>query len=337
MKAWATLFNFFGALMLIYIIMIMHHDIRDNERQFEELKLRYAIDYATEGAFLASLEGGNLGISYQDLQNVTINPSNTLPVFKNIMAMSYDMSLSRANMDALDQYISGAVIAIADGYYIASLEEVDTPNQQGRGGEYQLKWGLKKPYTIQHGIDRYVAYNLSSEKWALAEQSGATLNLRRGETWAELTTLEGIAPNRQNITTQINKLITRDINYNINKRNNIYNTETKKDFIYLPSQQTQSGVNSITKPSIFITMSGVDFAGSQKLEAKSVGGFTIAKKRRVLGFTDGGIKYYAYETQLPPAKVALVEQFYNTVDEAALAGYRPHVDYLRNRITTDAP
>jgi hypothetical protein len=93
-----------------------------------------------------------------------------------------------------------------------------------------------------------------------------------------------------------------------------------------------SGVNEISKPSIFLTVANVDFAGSQKLEAKSVGGFTITNKRRVLGFIDGGIKYYAYENQIPAAKLSLVKQFYNTVDEAAIAGYRPHVDYLRNPI-----
>jgi hypothetical protein len=79
-----------------------------------------------------------------------------------------------------------------------------------------------------------------------------------------------------------------------------------------------------------VTLSGVDFAGSQKLEAKSVGGFTIAKKVRVLAFRKGGEKYYCYEGQIPASELNLVEQFYNTIDEAAKADYRPHVDYMRN-------
>lgn len=327
MKAWSTIYNLFGLLILLFMIMIMNRDIRTNERQFQELKLKYAVDYATEAAFLSSLEGGNLGISYEDLQNIKVNPENVLHVFKTVMALSYDMSLSKENLESLDTYISSAVLAVSDGYYISSLREVDTDKLTTRGGEYALRWGLKKPYIVQYGTNRYVSYNISNESWVMAKQTSTGLSLKSGEKYMELTNQEGITTVKKNVLKTINQTIMDDINDNVKRRNELYGATGSKDFVYLPSIQTASGINTISKPSLFMTLSGVDFAGTQKLEAKSVGGYTVAKKRRVLAFREGGKKYYCYETQL--ADLSMVDKFYNTVDEASLAGYRPHLDYIR--------
>lgn len=314
------------------MVMVLYRDVRINEKQFQELRLRYAVDYATEAAFMASLEGGNLGITYQDLQNVKINPENTLEVFKSVLALSYDMSLSKENLKALDQYIASAVLVVSDGYYIASLQEVDTDDDTATGGEYELRWGLKKPFVFGYPADnpiKYVAYNISTESWVLVKPSGNGIQIVSKPTYKELVATEGIAPDKENVLKEINKRIADDINYNINRRNEIYSKMGKNDFIYLPASQTINGINAITKPSIFITLSGVDFAGSQKIEAKSVGGFTLAKKRRVLGFVKNGEKYYCYESQIPESELGLVREFFNTVEEAAEAGYRPYLDYLR--------
>ena len=328
MRVWDTIFNFFAILILAFIVVSVHRDIRVNEEQLAKIKLDYAIDYATEGAFITSLEGGNLGISYQDLQNVRINPENTLEVFKTILALNYNMSLSTANLNSLDAYISSAVLAVDDGYYIATLQQTDTEEDNMSGGSYKLKWGLKKPYKMAYSGNRYVGYNISSEEWVLVKPSGSSVSITSGETWSKLATQESIAPTRDLITKEINKLISDDINYNIKKMNEINRDYHKRQFIYLPSATTTSGVNNISKPSLFITLSNVDFGGTQRIEAQSVGGFTIAKKVRVLGFTEGGVRYYCYEGQLP--NLNLVEKFFNTVDDAAMEGYRPHVDYLRN-------
>lgn len=342
MRTWSVIYNMFGALILLFMVAILHNDIRANEKQFAEIRLQHVMDYATEAAFLSVLEGGNLGISYQDLQNLKVNPSNVLDAFKEVVALSYNIAITPDNMNMLDQYISTAVLAVSDGYYIASIEEVDTGKLAPiRGGEYQLRWGLKKPYAIGYTSnipsdvanatpDKFVAYNLSTEQWVLAREVGSTLDLSRGEKYSELMSRYYIAPNKKDILARINRMITNDINLNIQKRNEAYAKGDAVDFVYLPSQTTLSGVNAITKPAVFITLSGVDFAGTAKLESKSVGGFTVGKKRRVLAFTKAGVKYYAYESQIPTYDLGLVEEFYNTVDEAAEAGYLPHVDYLKN-------
>lgn len=326
MRVWSVIYNVFGSLLIMFILLVLYRDIVENERQFEELRLKYAIDYATEGAFQASLEGGNLGISYQDLQNIKVVPENVLSVFKGIMMTSYDMSYSEQNFKGLDNYISGAVLALSDGYYILTPKDYNNS---------ELIWGLKKPYSVKYSDTQYVAYNISNQNWMMARKSDVNPVIR-GDDWASLRASGvevGVSDTalRQKINTLINRRLTDDINYTIKQRNLYRNSlgvvesmgrEVKlDDFVYLPAVQTDSGVNSITKPSLLMIMSGVDFAGTTRLESKSIGGLTVAKKIRVLAYVRDGKKYYCYEGQLPETQV--VDRFYNSTDEAAKGGYTP--------------
>lgn len=319
------------------MVTVMYKDIRENEKHFQELRLKYVVDYATEASFSATLEGGNLGISYQDLQNVRVMPENALGVLKSVILLSYDMALSETNFNSMDSYISSAVIAVSDGYYLATPRDFNST---------KLSWGIKKPYTIKYKNGKtVVAYNISNENWYAAIQNGNNVILDKAINWNTpgsggvlLSNYIDSNPDRGKILTSINKQIMEDINYNIRERNKtiekykngtikeVYTNRDVNDFIYLPSVQTTSGVNTITKPSMFVTLTGVDFAGTQRLETQSVGGYTIDEKKRVLGFIENGKKYYCYEGQL--ADLTKVQTFYNSVEEAASAGYYPHLAYL---------
>jgi hypothetical protein len=329
------MYSFFALLLLLFLLVAMHNDIRGIEKNFQGLRLSAAVDYATEAAFQSSLEGGNIGISYQDLQTIKVNPANVLATFKNLFMLSYDMAFSKENFESLDSYISTAVLAVDNGYYIATLTEIDTAKTTEKGGEYQLKWGMKKPYTVDYGSNGVVAYSLGSQSWIHVNQN--SLPAKSGATYTELCNTYFVCTNEEDVISSINNRITEDINYNINLRNQAYTKGEAGDFIYLPSSKSGSGVNPLTKPSLIVSVQGIDFAGSQILNAKSVGGFTIAKKIRVLAFleTTGGVtyKYYCFESQMPTAKLGSVVNFYNTVDEAALDGYKPHSDYLRNPLS----
>lgn len=338
MRVWTTIYNFFAVLFLLFMAMVLYNDLKVNEKQFDSLRLSMAVDYATEGAFLASLETGDLGLSYQDMRNVVINPDNTLEVFKAILAMSYNIGINNETMRMLDNYISSAVLAVNDGYYIAELVEEDTDLREGTGGLYTLKWGLKKPYTVRYNSsgqedpngDVFVAYSLVSNNWIYMTQSGGKLVQDSGDRFNNLIAKYKIYPSRERILAKANEIISNDINYVIKSRNEAYERLGYRDFIYLPSSVTSSGINEISRPSLLITLSGVDFAGTQTLEAMSVGGFTIADKVRVIGFVEDGEKYYAYEGQIPASAPITIERFFNTVDDAAVRGYRPHVEYLAN-------
>lgn len=333
MGVWSTFYNFLGALLLGFMLLVMYNDIEVNKKQFEELRLKYVVDYATEGAFLQALLGDNLGISYKDLESVNVTPENTLETFKSIFLMSYDMSISESNMNMLDNYIKVAVLVNNDGFYVADLVEVDTPKLQGAGGEYELRWGLKRPFATGYPSSnptKYVAYNLSTDFWVMAKKNGSNMEIKYGKDFSELAP-EGVFTTREIINKEVSRLITNAINASVKRRNELYG-KISDSFIYIPSSQTMEGVNSLNKPSMLISVGGVDFVSSKPLEASSVGGFTIHKKKRVLGFTKGGVKYYCYESQLPKSELGLVDDFFNTTEEAAQKGYRPHMDYLLKKI-----
>lgn len=360
MRVWSVMYNLIGLLVVLFMLMVLYRDVRVNEAEFEKLRLQYAVDYATGAAFTASFEGGNIGISYEDMQNLQIRPSGVMSVFKSMMAMSYNMSLSEDNLNSFDKYISSAVLAVSDGYYIMEPREVDGELEGVRGGTYELKWGLKHPYSFKYSPNIYVAHNISSQSFVLIGQnpdgslyrsSGNTNKALQERLVAFNANRKIVYDNASKIST-INQDITSRINFSIYKRNCLnslvsddpdfetkkvacYNSDTtddeiinpdSTDFVYLPSVQTTSGINPISKPSFLVTLSGVDFAGTQKMESKSVGGYRIANKIRVLAFTENGRKYYCYESQLDD--LSRVEQFYNTAEEAARAGYRPHLRYI---------
>lgn len=343
MKMWSALFNFFGVFLLLYFVFILHKDIRENQQQFDELRLKYAIDYATEAGFQSAIVSGNLGIDYLDLENVKVKGDNVLPVFKSVMAMTYDIAITDENMSMLDSYISSAVLSDSNGYYLATMQEVDNGNSSEKGGEYELKWGLKRPFVVEYNNGQTIInYNIGTEKWRLAKQVGSDVVIETGITWDD--TIIGTYENcsgftkeqcRENIRNkmllEVNKRVTEDLNYNIKQRNEEFSKHgIKHQFVYLPSTQTEAGVNAIKKPSLFVTMSGVDFAGLKKIDIQSVGGFTIVSKIRVIGFLENGKQFYAYEGQVPDEILnGGSTRFFNNVEEAALRGYEPHILYLQ--------
>lgn len=373
MRVWSAVFNLFAILLIMYMMVIFYRDVQMNENQLDQMRLDLAIDNATQAGFDATLKGGDIDINYQDMQNAKLEPEKSLPIFKTIMLLSYDMSLSDENMTRMDNYISASVLATENGYYIA------TPKSDG---DLSLAWGLKKPYTIDYslGVNKpdgskdvvlpiKVAFNLSTENWVAmttstqANSNGSnSVNLNekgividRGNSWTKrlgdnalITDYTIDTPKRSTVTKAINKSIMDDVNYYIQYRNSVieekrasdgtivdelnYISGFDNDFVYLPSVTTLTGINAIKKPTFFTTLANVDFAGTGNLQAKAVGGQTLVKKVRVIGFTKGGKKYYAYEGQMPDAVRDGADDMFNSSVEAALEGYYPHLEYLSKPI-----
>lgn len=339
-------------MLLMYMSYVLVEDVKVNKQQFDELRLKYAIDYATDAAFQQAIQGGRLGINYTDLSSVKILADNTLPTFRASLALSYDLSMSNSNLRMIDNYISSAVLVVGDGYYLATEQEVDTTETDEMGGIYEMKWGLKKPFAIEYnrvsgGITTkfLVAYSISGEKWKAVAQTSdnGAVSTYYGDVWDNLPvgTEKVCTPStwvigctilktdlQQQIVREANRQITQDINHYIRQRNAQTGNNVKHDFVYLPAKQTDSGVNPISKPTLLVTMSDVAFAGLKDVSVNSVGGFTIITKKRVVGFEEDGQAYYAYEGQIPTPKITDISRFFDSIDDAALEGYKPHLEYL---------
>ena len=339
-------------MLLLYMTYVLIDDVKLNKQQFNEMRLKYAVDYATEAAFQQAIQGGRLGIDYTDLSSVRIIADNTLPAFRASMALSYGISMSNPNLRMIDNYISSAVLTVTDGYYLAMEQEVDTTEYVERGGVYELKWGLKKPFTIEYdsviggnNVKTLVGYSISGENWKAVRKISNSPNIETfyGDEWKNLPqgTENVCTPEtqtlvctkfkddlQQDIIREANRRITQDINFYLKERNGKIGNNVKHDFVYLPAKQTNSGVNPISRPSLFITMSDVAFAGLEDVSVNSVGGFTVIVKKRVVGFEENGEKYYAYEGQIPQPRITDISRYFDNIDKAALQGYKPHLQYL---------
>lgn len=332
MKMFGGIFNMLAIVLIAFLMLSANKVTAYNEKQLEELRLRYALDYSAEGAFRVSIESGSIDTEYEDMSGINLNPGSTLETFKYLLCLNYNMSPSDENFKMLDRYIAFATLVTGDGYYMSELHEVDTLDDNIDGGEYELKWGLKRPYTIKQG-NKLVSVNLFNESWKSAEEDGKGVKILSGNTYKDAILNAGISLDRSTTKRVINQQLTDSINASIKRRNEMYTSVSGGDnFIYLPTVQTQSGVNTVDKPSFIVMLQGVDFAGSFTLDAKSVSGYTTAARKKVLAFEEQGVKYYCYESQLPESLLDKVDNFYNTVDDAASLGYRPHLTYLRKPI-----
>ncbi len=320
MKIWAAIFNVFAVLILIVLLAIYRNVSITSEKQFNELRLKQAVEYSAEAAFWSTLETEDISIEYQDMNAVVINPYRSLEVFEELMCLNYNVPPSSENKKHIESFIPVAVLACNNGYYITSLEEIDTTPTNGVAGkEYGLKWSIKKPYTIVNGITTY-AVNMSNNTWTSARQDGSNLIIEDGVDLFDKDT----------IIRTINNQITKDMQYQIDKIN--ANKKSSEIKFYLPMTQTTSGVNPITKPSFMIFVQGVDIASTKKLDAINVSGSRTIRKKVILGFTVGANNYYCYEGQLPEALIPNIKEFYTSIEEAAANGYYPYFEYLTRDI-----
>ncbi len=339
MKVWSAIFNLFAVVLIAFLLILFYRTDAVNTRQFEELRLRYAMDYATEAAFRATIGVDDIGIDYTDIDNVQINPSLALETFKAVISLNYDMSLSEENMMHIENFIPTGVLFTRDGYYILELSETDsTPKSVSlggdgvTGGEWSLKWSVKYPYKMEKGNYLYaVSLNpVQDEEWTRVEKG--TGQILDGKAFTDpIYGYTGL--NAKEIKTEISKIVMEDINYAINNRNYYNTTNAKMGTFYLPvASQAKTSINNVRRPTLMMFMQGVDFAGEQPIDGASVGGVMTVRKKVVIGFRDNntGLEYYCYEKQLSklqdeyPGKYTPIK-FFDTMEEAAREGYEPHV------------
>jgi hypothetical protein len=315
-------------MILMMLIVVYYNTATVIDREFQEERLRLAVDYAAEAAFQTSLTVEDLGMEYLDMSNVTVNPGNCLDIFKSVLCLNYNMSASEENLAHLDNYIPTGVLCGNNGYYILTMSEDDTTPTNGvKGGEYCLRWSVKKPYTVRIG-NTYYAVDIRRGSWVSVRDNGGNLEVSEG------TSLPyGI--DKDGVLRLVNTRIAQDMLYEIQRRN--FNKEAWEYKFYLPPVQTTSGVNPITGPSLLIFVEGVDFASPVKVDAVSVAGFKTIRKKVVIGYKDPstGRKYYAYEGQLPSSLLLYADNYYNDVEDAAKAGYAPNYDFIQKKVNYD--
>ena len=363
MKVWYSVFNLIGVVMLLMISMCYLNVSQTFQRDFDQVRLNYAVEYATEAMFLATLETDDLDIDYSDLGNVSIDSSDALDIFCSLICYSYDMSTSEENFIDIENSIASVVLAGAGGYYIGQfMPEDQTVGDGARSDGLRLVWSIRYPYFINPtknalGDGEHYQLMKDDKSYAVEYMNGKWTQVTIGDSIASTTTY---VPNeykypmnvdelsiQQAVDNQIHDAMMREI-----ARKNLNYDEFQFRF-FLPDVTTLTGVNKIEPPAILMLMENIDFASSERIHAISVSGFKVTPRVNIVAFTDTvtGRNYYCYESQLLETEKDAccggtgdfhIENYYRTLKDAACekglngAGYyAPYHEIMARKITKE--
>lgn len=341
-------FNFIALGCLIVMLTTFYIQLETVTTEYDTDRLSKAIEYSGDMAFNYSLTSVNSELSYEDMNQTTLSPNLCLPAFEEMMCLNYDMSVCEDNLKYVEDSIATALLATNDGYYITLMSEV---NETGaaRSNTYEFNWSPKLPYTIKtydddDNLASEIAVCLGSEKWIKVNAN--TLAITSGTSYADIGSIK-TSPNEGGVTNQsmslndetvsraINTRITNAITQNIDA---IADLRSDKDYtLYIPSAQTSSGLNKISSPSLILIMKDVDFSGQAKVRNAQITGLKVVKKVRVIGYLDeNNQKKYCYESQIADSESVKLSAsaYFDSVEEAAIAGYIPDYRYIFNKIDT---
>lgn len=343
MKIWSGLLNIF-AIVIIAILLIIYYNIYQvNERQFEEIKLQYASDYAALAAFNNALKtASNQETDYSDLTQVQLSPEKVDEMYHSMMRMSYNFSENEQAEGHITNSIVSAVICEAWGYRLLEEVKYDTNlNDTVAAGDSKLQWGVLRPYIVYNSDNtRLYAANICNDKtkeyltydvWAGMADEGTDKAVPR---ILERANYEGTDISKGDVRVAVAKLLNTDLNNEISKR---VSTGAYGDIdgLYISFDETMTAINSIERPTLLIAIQHSTFLDNgKKSDSYTLSGISAVPKTSVIGFTENGVKYYCYAGQPLESdgslKVIPIEKTFDTIEEATRAGYQPHWIYLGN-------
>lgn len=306
-------------LYLATLLLFFSTYIRKDIEEFEQLKLSYAIDYASDAAMLQLIQSRDLSMDYSDKDYLSANPQEALDTFVDVFLFNYGLIPSDLNRSHVKMnFIPTFTVAMFDGYYMATPRLVENAHPYPENGIHDGTWDLvfspKMPYIYINGTSSY-ALNMGSDY--TLKMSGNLLSKPKGFP-------PGITSKEQ-IHREISNIVSKDISYTINTFNE--NNPNWANTFYIPSALTTfTGVNPIEGPSVIAIVQNVDFATSTPISAFSVAGSKIQSARMVGGYVRNGQKYYCYMDKLPG--FITIEDLFETVHDAAMAGYAHDMMYM---------
>ncbi len=367
MKVWGAIFNLIAVVLIAIMLVSFNKITAVNDRQFEQLRLSYAVDYATEAAFRSAISTDSIGTDYANggMVEVEVNPTLVLDTFCSVLALSYDLSPSENNFIKIEQSIATGFLCTINGYYILEIVEQDNyTNDYNIGGDYRLSWGIKRPYLLYdnlhclycdaNGVDhtRLFSVSLVNEKnseyipegrycFNCGDYGDASANDgSEYEPIKDRDTFEGTNLTRAKIKQAISKNLTEDINYAIHRRN-LMSVYDEVRLFYVPSDDSMTAINDIESPSLAIIFQDSTFLNGYDMDVVSIGGVKVKPRTQVIGFRVQGdstnTMYYCYAGQqlgdkfvTGETKPKIVEEgMFNTIHEAAQAGFSPHLMFLQ--------
>lgn len=363
MKVWSPIFNLIAVMLIAYILIVFGKIEETNRRQFEEVRLSYAVDYATEAAFRSAIDTDSINTDYLDdgLEEVRVNPVLILDTFCNIMCFSYDMSPGLENFDSIKASIATSVLFTIDGYYVLEATEKDrTPTDPIIGLDYDLDWGVKRPYLVysDDGSRLFAAYLVGEKTIEYIpdddqykgniydytygyEGENPALTYRKFYDEKDTYSKRGTGLTKEKVKQAISSLVTEDMNYAIHTRNVASVNKIMRSF-YLPANDSLTAVNDVISPSLIVLFQDSTFLNGYDMDVTAVGGTRVKVRSNIIGFYYKGREYegsyYCYAGQQlgePDLDIIEVTKRFDTMHEAAMTidpntntKYSPHFEFL---------
>lgn len=274
-------------------------------QQLQERHCAYAVNYAADAAVDALIEGSDdLLLDYSMYEDLAVDPNVALETFLLVFCKNFGMAATKTGYSLVKtEYIPAFVVAVYDGYYVASLQSI---NEDAR----DLVFSMKQPYIYTEGAATY-ALNLSM------------IDAKKFENATIQKVIAPISRARQKelINSQISDAVTSTV-YKA-KGGNIQGA------FYVPTEVTSiTTTNPIDRVTVLAYVSGVDLGFGRTVESFGIGGAKVTQAKRCVGYERSGQLLYAPIERVPDGVV--VKATFGSATEAAEAGYYFDMSILVN-------
>ncbi|MCX7920460.1 MAG: hypothetical protein N3B21_00335 [Clostridia bacterium] len=309
-------------LAIIFVIISLPFNLMfglkiDNVKysSMRKIELNRILDTATEDGVSKLIEMG-------EDKKVIINKEQAVQAFFNSLYVSFDITDSKPAQRKINGYVPVIVIADYDGYHVLSNE---TYTHSGGYTEIKQVWKPKKMYSY---ADSRFVYSFTLDSFVTVYDS-TTGEFHKGD-YHDFKSQLPASSIIQNDTTfdeirrrTIVECLKNDINYYINKHNDIALQYGLTYHFTLPTIKDEDWYKTVDDISMLVFFQGVPIGtGGERFNNFNLGGARIVKTPKYYVETNPatGIKYYHRENcTIPAAKDTIM----NSRMECAKNGYLP--------------
>jgi hypothetical protein len=331
MRTWLIIGDVVVLVLLVFLLDATYQTMATQQEQYNETRLSRSVEYAAEAAFAAATNTQETNLSYitnidKDNYNIPLDTSEVVSTFDTVLSYCYGFAPGSEASANIEDSIGVMVLACTDGYYVLERAQ-DSENGTG------LLWTIKKPYSYELTTKdgEYVTYGLT-----LNTETFVRVALTGDSSVDSYTVRTGTSYDKTGgeVTDEIRRMAVSSI---LTDAARYYMTENighdPEVSIFLPSAQTLSGINQIAAPSLLVIMDDCPYAGVEETGTSALTGNRLIRKVRVIGYYRNGRALYSYEGQGAADTVSSDGvEYFDTVEEAAYAGYGPDLEYLANAI-----
>lgn len=177
----------FATIAMLYTILLdmlifTNFSLRQNEMYYEldqriqDMQVNYATDAA---AYFMLTETNDIGIDYQDLGYIRVDPEVAVQTYEAIMVRSFGWGDSEFNREMFENgYMPFFIVAGYDGYYVYEVVN-ETDERKLNGGAtvtsaiYPKQWTCKIPYAKGY----WDSTDIGKSKIAMFTLGGETYNI----------------------------------------------------------------------------------------------------------------------------------------------------------------